>query len=293
MDLSAIVVSWNTRDLLRCCLESLRRVRASLAAEGREAEIIVVDNASGDDSASMVRTEFPEVVVIANSWNRNYAAASNQALEISQGDYLLLANPDTVIPERAVPELIGFLEERPGAGAVAPRLLHPDGRAQASVRGFPTPAALFGEITGLAKLLPRSAWGGYRWRADSVAKAHEVDQPMASCLLIRRAALDAAGGFDEQFPLFFNDVDLCFRLRSAGWSIWYDPRVRVTHHGGASTRQVRPRAVWQSHLGLVRFYQKHYRRQLGWPAFAAARAAILGTGVLRAGWAWLTRLVGW
>jgi GT2 family glycosyltransferase len=287
VDLSVILVNWNTRDLLAGCLRSLREVKAAFGRAGRQLEVIVVDNASADGSAAMVAARFPEVRLIANPENRNYAAGSNQALEVAQGDWLLLLNPDTEVPAAAPLALLRFLEERPRAGAVAPALAHPDGRVQASIRGFPTPAALAGEVTGLARLLPGTRWAAYRARNLPEGRPAPVEQPMASCLLLRAAAMAAIGGFDEQFPLFFNDVDLCYRLRQAGWEIWYDPRPRIVHHGGASTRQVRPAAVWASHQGLLRFYRKHYRFQLGPLAYAAAGGAILAAGALRCAAAWV------
>lgn len=286
MDLSAVLVNWNTRDLLANCLRSLRGVAGDLRRHGGRLEVVVVDNASADGSAAMVANDFPEVRLIANTANRNYAAGSNQALEVAQGDWLLLLNPDTEVPAGAPAELVRFLLKSGRAGAVAPALLFPDGRVQPSVRGFPTPAALAGELTGLARLLPGSRWAAYRVRGLPEGRPVMVEQPMASCLLLRAAALTEIGGFDEQFPLFFNDVDLCYRLRRAGWEIWYDPRVRVTHHGGASTRQARPQAVWASHLGLYRFYRKHYRRQLGMIGYAACVAAIIAAGLGRCAVAW-------
>ena len=240
MDLSVIVVNWNTRDLLRACLTSLRE---SLAGSLLTAEIIVVDNASADGSAKMVAAEFPECRLIANAENRNYAAGNNQGLAMATGEYQLLLNPDTEVPSGALASLIDFLRQRPRAGAVAPALEGTDSVVQASVRGFPTPRALAGALTGLAALFPRSEWGRYRALDLPADRPSEVDQPMASAFLIRREALAAVGAFDEQFPLFFNDVDLCYRLKQAGWEIWYEPAVRITHVGGASTRQVRPEAI--------------------------------------------------
>jgi N-acetylglucosaminyl-diphospho-decaprenol L-rhamnosyltransferase len=292
VDLSALIVNWNTRDLLRRCLLSLRETSRRLAEEGRTLETIVVDNASADGSAAMVAAEFPEVRLIANAENRNYAAGSNQALEVAQGDFLLLLNPDTELPAGAARALLRFLEERPAAAAVAPALVHPDGRVQISVRGFPAPAALVGELTGLGRLFPRSRWGSYRPAHPDEGEPALVDQPMTSCLLLRRAALAAVGGFDEQFPLFFNDVDLCYRLRAAGWEIWYDPRVRVLHQGGASTRQVRPEAIRLSHRGLLDFYRKHYRAHMGRLGYAAAASAIVAAGIVRSAWARLTGTKG-
>jgi hypothetical protein len=280
VDLSVVIVNWNTRDFLSACLAHLR---TALGASSLRAEIIVVDNASADGSAAMVAEEFPEVRLIANRENRNYAAGSNDALRAATGDFVLLLNPDTQVPSGAPEALLRVLEERPAAGAVAPALVYPDGRVQPSVRGFPSPPALLGELTGLARLLPRSRWGAYRPRDLPEADVAPVEQPMASAFLVRRAALNAIGHFDERFPLFFNDVDLCYRLKEAGWEILYDPRVRVVHAGGASTRQVRPAAILQSHEGLRRFYGKHYRGHLFWPAYAAIVIMIHLTGYARAG----------
>jgi GT2 family glycosyltransferase len=279
VDLSVVIVNWNTRDLLRSCLGSLR---AALDGSPLRSEVIVVDNASADGSAAMVAAEFPEVRVIANTENRNYAAGNNQGLRQAAGKFVLILNPDTELPAGAPDALVGFLRQDPRAGAVAPALVYPDGRLQESVRGFPTPRALIGELIGLARLLPKSRWGGYRASRLPEDRPAPVDQPMTSALLLRREALEQVGPFDEQFPLFFNDVDLCYRLKRAGWEIFYDPRVRIIHIGGASTRQVRPEAILLSHEGLRRFYAKHYRERLPVPAYWTIQAAITLTGRLRA-----------
>jgi GT2 family glycosyltransferase len=301
VDLSIVIVNWNTRDLLRACLSSL--VEAAVAeapdgevpggegdlrssgvwrlASGVSFEVIVVDNASADGSAAMVREQFPGVQFIANATNRGYAAANNQGLAIATGEFLMLLNPDTEVSAEALEALIGFLRERPAAGAVAPRLVHADGRVQESVRGFPTPAALLGEVTGMARLWPKSRWGRYRVRVAEATAPLRVDQPMASCFLMRREALAQVGPMDEQFPIFFNDVDLCYRLSEAGWEIWYLPAVRVLHHGGASTRQVRPAMIRESHRSLHRFYRKHFRRRLPAPLYAAIVGAIYLLGAAR------------
>ena len=278
MDLSVILVNWNTRELLRACLAS---VRAALAASPLSAEILVVDNASSDGSAAMVAAEFPEAQLFANRDNLNYAGGNNQGIAAATGDFLLLLNPDTEIPVGAPDALVEFLRTHPHAGAAAPALVYPDGRLQPSVRGFPTPQALFGALSGLGRLLPRSGWASYHAAGLPSDQASRVDQPMASAFLVRKSALDRIGAFDEQFPLFFNDVDLCFRLKQAGWEIWYDPRVRVVHVGGASTRQVRPEAIRRSHEGLRRFYEKHYRGKLPHPVYAAIVALIGLGGCLR------------
>ncbi|MBI3910917.1 MAG: glycosyltransferase family 2 protein [Armatimonadetes bacterium] len=286
MDLSVLIVNWNTAALLRGCLRSLRG--ALVPMKSGSAEVIVVDNASADGSADLVRREFPEVRLIANQVNRNYAVGSNQGLAIAQGDLILLLNPDTEVSATALARLRQFLMVpiSSGAGGVAPRLVYPTGETQASVRGFPTPTALFGEVTGFGRLFPRSRWGGYR-RSPALDRPMPVDQPMASCLLLRRAALAEIGGFDEGLPLFWNDVDLCLRLHAAGWEIWYLPEAVVIHYGGASTRQVRARAIWASHRGLHRLLSKHYRRRMPGPLYAISVAAIYAAGAVRVALAWL------
>jgi hypothetical protein len=257
--LSILIVNWNTRDLLRACLLSLRH-----ACAGVEHEVIVVDNASNDDSAVLVRAEFPEVRLIANADNRGFAAGNNEAYAAAQGNYIWLLNPDTEVLDDAARVMLDFLAAPPTGrmGAVASALIDArTHRPQRSCRTFPTPAALWTEALGLARAFPRSRrFGFYRmgwWRYHDT---RPVEQPMASSLLLKRQAIEAAGGlFDEQFPIFFNDVDLCWRLYQAGWEIWYLPSAHVLHHGGASTRQVRPEMIAESHRALRRFYEKHYR----------------------------------
>jgi N-acetylglucosaminyl-diphospho-decaprenol L-rhamnosyltransferase len=286
LDLSIIIVNWNTRDLLRACLASL----PAALAPSLSAEILVIDNASADGSAQMVAAEFGSVRLFANTENLGYAAGNNQGFEAAIGGCFLLLNPDTELPAGSITELVRFLRERPEAGAVAPRLIHPDGRIQRSVRGFPTPLALLGEVTGLARLAPWGPWAAYRGPRVEPEQPVPVDQPMASCLLFRREAIEQAGGMDTDFPIFFNDVDLCRRVRDKGWEIWYNPTVAIIHHGGASTRQVRPRMVWESHHSLHRYYQKHYRGRLFRPLYGVIVAAIYAAGALRYGWArWQAR----
>ncbi len=271
-------MNWNTRELLRGCLESLR----SASRESRlVAETIVVDNASGDGSALMVAEDFADVVLIANADNRNYAAGTNQALAVATGELVLLLNPDTEVPPGALDALATELSREPGAAAISPALVHPTGELQVSVRGFPSPWALFGDVTGLARFFPSRELGAYRARRYPTDSLSAVDQPMASAFLVRGELLRRLGGLDERFPLFFNDVDLCWRIRETGATILYDPRIRVLHHGGASTRQVRAEAIELSHAGLLLFYELHYRRRLSPLLYAAIRGMIRLAGRVR------------
>lgn len=260
--LSILIVNWNTRDYLRACLASLET-----ACAGVPHEIIVVDNASHDGSAQMVSNLFPEVRLFALPENLGFAAGNNFAFERSRGDWVWLLNPDTEVLGDAPQTMMAFLQAHPKVGAVASALIDAQTRQpQRSCRTFPTPAALWAEASGLAKFYPRSRrFGFYRmgwWRYHD---ARPVEQPMASSFMMRREAIEEiydpgiGGLFDEEFPIFFNDVDLCWRLWRKNWPIWYLPQARVLHAGGASTRQVKPEMIAESHRSLKWFYQKHYR----------------------------------
>ena len=280
--LAICIVSWRTRDLLRACLRSV-------VERPEAAEVVVVDNASGDGTVEMVRSEFPTVRLLANDQNLGFAAGNNQAIAATSAPFVLLLNPDTEVQDGALNALLeSFSDER--VGAVAAQLVFPDGSIQRSCRSFPEPVAILFDALRLSQLFPVSeTFGRYRmtfWDHDS---RREVDQPMASALAFRRAALDEVGLFDEGFSLFFNDVDLCYRLRQAGWRIIFEPAAKVAHHGASSTWQVRPGAILESHRSLIRFYRKHYRGLIC-PCWYGL---VVGTAWLtmwpRAGLAWLAR----
>ena len=273
--LSILIVNWNTRDLLRACLSSLEKITI-------EHEIIVVDCASSDNSAAMVAREFPDVHLIASAQNLGFAAGNNRAYEVARGEWIWLLNPDTEIYENAAEILVEFLRAKPQVGAVASALVDArDGHIQRSCRTFPTPAALWAQASGLAKLFARSKrFGFYKMGWWNYRDARPIEQPMASSLMLRRAAIESIGElFDPQFPIFFNDVDLCFRLKQAGWEIWFEPRSRVKHWGGASTSQQKPAMIAQSHASLHKFYAKHYRSRIAPPLYFAT--------------IWMSELAGW
>jgi len=274
---SACTVNWNTRDHLRRCLESLR---ASEVEGGLE--VIVVDNCSTDQSADMVRDEFPEALLIANDENRYYAAANNQAIARASGEYVALLNPDVVLPPRGLQMLCDFLSERPNTAAVAPKLVLPDGSTQRSVRGFPGPWEVLCEATLLSRIFPRSRLFARYWLPDyNYDEPRAVDQPMASCLVLRASELGELGGFDVDFPMFFNDVDLCYRLRARGRDIHLLPQVEVEHFHGAATRQVWKQMVRESNAGLLRFYAKHYRSTVPWAVYWPVVALIRAAGLVK------------
>lgn len=283
-DLSVCIVNWNTRAHLKACLESL-----AAHAESLQLEVIVVDNASTDGSAEMVRESFPQVRLLANEENVGYARGNNQALAQASADYAMLLNPDTTVRPGTLQGLLACAERHPRAGAVAPKLVYPDGRLQPSCRTFPTPDVVFYEILGLSRLMPRSRiFGKYRMTWWDYGDERPVEQPMASALLLRKAALEEVGYFDEAFPIFFNDVDLCKRMWDAGWQIWFTPCAVVTHFHGASTRQVRRAMIAESHRSWIRFYEKHYRGRISPLAYWAAVLSLKLALHLRMAWAAVT-----
>lgn len=280
MTLSICIVNWNTRDLLRACLRSIETYPPD-----EPYEVIVVDNASTDGSAETVCREFPQVILLANSENRGYAGGNNQAMERARGEFILLLNPDTEMHPDTLRNAIQYLRTHPEVGAIGAKQVFPDGRVQPSLRGFPTPMSLFYELTGLAKLFPNSRrFGAYRMSWFHYDQEIEADQPMGTFLMVRRAVLEQVGLMDEQFPLFFNDVDWCYRIKRAGWSIRFVPSVVITHHGGASTRQVRLHAIRESHRGLEAYYRKHYAH-LSPVVLGVLVGLIRLGGWLRVGWA--------
>lgn len=257
-DLSIVIVNWNTRDLLRRCLESIAEFPPSLTYE-----VIVVDNASSDDSASMVRECFPHVTLIANAENLGYAEGNNQGIATSSGDYILLLNPDIEVKAGALDAMVAFCKAHPKAAAAGCRLVGKDGTVQQSCRSFPYPLGVMFEYTKLSRLFPKSRlFGSYRMTYFDYCHEAEVDQPMGSCLMLSRKAIDDVGMFDKEFPIFFNDVDWCYRAKQKGWLVYFTPEAEVVHVGGASTGQVRPQMIRESHRAMLKFYAKHFKARM-------------------------------
>ncbi len=268
MKLSIVFVNWNTRDYLLGAIRSIREHPPDC-----DYEIIVVDNASADGSAAAVGAGFPDVSLIANDENAGYARGNNQGIEAASGSLVLLLNPDVIIREGALSRAVAIMEGQPDIGALGARLVHPDGRVQHSVRGFPTPFAVACEALGLSRLFPNSRLlASYRMPWFDYGHRSDVDQPMGTFLMLRREALQQVGLLDERFTVFFNEVDWCYRAKRAGWRIVYAPDVEVVHYGGASTRQVAAAMAWESRRGLLAFYRKHYRAPWHAPVYWIAAA---------------------
>lgn len=246
--LSIVIVSWNTVVLLADCLGSI-----STGTTGLEHHVIVVDNASTDDSAAMIAREFPAVQLIRNAENVGFARANNQGLRASAGHYVLFLNSDTRVPRGALSALVGFMDAHPDAGACSPRLARADGSTQPfAFGGDPTPTYLCAR--GWMRLIQHRAVHDWETR-----ESQSVDWVSGACLLARRDAVLQVGGFDENFFMYFEDNDLCLRMRRAGWKILYNPKVTITHLGGSSMPPDQARQRFYD-ASLRQFYAKHYAR---------------------------------
>ncbi len=255
--LSILIVNWNTKDLLRACLHSIE-----LFPPSTPFEVIVVDNASTDGSAEMVSTSFEWAILVASKANTGYARGNNLGFERAQGEYILTLNPDTEFLDNSLDIALKFLQDHLSVGCIGIKQMGVDDMIQQSVRGFPTLLGIFGDVTGLGNSL-----GGhldsYRLSRFNYHLEQPAPQPMGTFLLFRRTALEAVGSakapFDESFPIFFNEVDLLYRLHKAKWNCVYTPTAQIRHHGGESTKQVRKSMIWESHKSLSRYLWKHYR----------------------------------
>ena len=248
-DLSLVIVSYNTAPLLAACLRSVERALGD-AALPRGAEVWVVDNASPDYSAAMVAAEFPSARLIANESNRGFSAANNQAVRQAGGRYLLLLNPDTELLGDALPVLMTYLEERPEVAMATGRLVNPDGSHQHSAFRFPGLWQAFLDLFPLHPRLVESRLNG-RYPQEAYAAPFEIDHPLGACMLVRREAVAQVGSLSEDYFLYCEEIDWCWRLKAAGWRIVCVPEARVLHHAGAATRQQRA-------ASFVRLYRSRF-----------------------------------
>lgn len=246
--IGVLIVTYNSQADIAACLQAVA------AASSSPLRVVVVDNASSDATTQIIAGSFPAITLIRNSGNCYYAAACNQGLPYAIAECVLLLNPDVVLPVGGIDAMARLLRDRPAHAAIAPMLIGEDGKRQRSLRELPGLDTLWYDLLGLSFLFPHSwRFGRLRMGYFDGQTEFDVQQPMASCLLIRREALATLGLFDERFPMFFNDVDWCRRVHSAGWKILYTPDVVARHKGGASTSARKVRMIWMSHLAYFRY----------------------------------------
>jgi GT2 family glycosyltransferase len=255
--ISIIIVTWNSQDYIRSCLDSM-------FSQDQDLEVIVADNGSQDSTLDTLREYGNRIMILENQNNLGFAGAVNQGLKLASGDFILLLNPDTVLTPGALGSMTGFLSEHPDIWALGPQLLNMDGSVQRSCRQFPDGWIIFYEFTWLSRLFPKSKTCG-RWRMgyfDHLTPT-EVQQPMGACLMVKREVLDRVGLLDEDnFPMFFNEVDWCLRISRAGGKLYFLPQAKVFHHHGVSTRRIKKAMIISSHQSLARYFSKHYPHRL-------------------------------
>jgi len=258
VDISVIIVSYNVKEFLRGAIASVER---SLETGRLTGEIMVVDNASGDGSAAMVAAEFPNVRLYALDENIGFGRANNLALKDAQGEQLLLLNPDTIVAEDTLRTMVDFMRAKPEAGLAGCKLLNGDGTFQLSCRrGFPTPWASFTKLFGLATLFPNSPlFARYHLTYLPVDQTYEIDALMGAFMILSRPAYEATRGFDEQFFMYGEDIDLCWRVKEAGYKVFYVHSTATIHFKGESTRRSAINEVSVFYEAMHVFVKKHYR----------------------------------
>jgi GT2 family glycosyltransferase len=251
MDLSIIIVNWNTKDLLLQCLDSLYQ-----GAKGSEKEIFVVDNSSSDGSGALVRKRFPEINLIENPVNWGFAKANNQALSLSKGRYLLLLNPDTQVKDQAIERMLSFMSAHLEAGLVGAQLLNANGSKQNSIANFPSLATELLNKSLLRWLFPEKFPG----KETDYAGPVEVDSVIGACMLVRREAVDQVGFLDEEYFLFLEETDWCYRIKKAGWKIYHIPQAEVLHFQGKSAETEKGKARIEYYRSRYHFFRKNKGR---------------------------------
>jgi len=254
VDVSIIIVSWNTCDILRDCLQSVFEQTRDIGFE-----VIVVDNASSDGSVEMVRTEFSEVILLANQENRGFAAANNQAMRRAHGRYVLLLNPDTVVLNGAIQNTTTYAEQNAQAGVFGCRVRWPNGRRQNTCFRFPTLALVaIGSMLFFRMARPFHVpfFHPERYLNLDFNQAHDVDVVAGCFLLIRRKVIDQVGMFDEDFFMYGEEAELCFRVRQAGWHVRYYPGSEIIHLHGASSSQVEEDSKINKRKAIIMFLHK-------------------------------------
>ena len=275
MDLSIVIVHYTTPDLT---LQTLASVFAAQKPAGGM-EVILVDNASADDTPKLVRQRFPQVKVIASSKNLGFAGGNNLGMKQATGRYVLLLNSDTLVAKNTFTKMIKFMDQNSKVGLATCKVkLFSGGIDPASHRGFPTPWAALTYYSGLEKIWPKSKlFGQYHQGWKNLTTTHEIDTPVGAFFFIRLKALKQAGYLDEAFFMYGEDIDLAFRIKASGWQIIYTPITSITHLKGASglnkkvkdkltaeAKAIRIRTVTNFFEAMKLFYKKHYQKEYPW-----------------------------
>jgi GT2 family glycosyltransferase len=276
IDLSLIVVSWNAKEFLRKCVASIIRETGNYRTE-----ILVVDNASTDGSAGLIRDTFPEVELLLNDANLGFAAANNRGIMRSRGTYILLINSDVEVSDGCIDRMVSFMDQHPNVGMLGPQILDADGNVQRSCMGFPTLWNTFCRALAMDRIFPKAKlFGGFLMTFRQQNAVRKVDVVNGCFWMVRREALQKVGLLDERFFIYAEDIDWCKRFWDAGWEVVYFPHARSVHYGGASSSHAPIRFSLEMLRANQHYWAKHHNR----PAQAAF---LVITGIH-----YLIRLVG-
>lgn len=272
MDLSVVVLSYNTKKILKNCLDAIFQ-----NTQGITYEVIVIDNASTDGSGQMVQKEFPQVILIANKENLGFARGNNQGLNQASGKLVLLLNSDTVVKPGALEKMVKFMDQHPEAGTIGPKLLNEDGSLQASVGKFPS-------LPVVLVMLFKEHFGGSQLVRRSYDQTRSVDWVMGAALMVRKEILDKTGLMDEEIFMYYDEVEWCYRIKKAGFQIYFYPEAEITHLWQKSSATGRKGPILANYQGLVYFYKKHK----SYPELAILRILLKLKAVLALGVGYLS-----
>ncbi|MBP1157454.1 MULTISPECIES: glycosyltransferase family 2 protein [unclassified Paenibacillus] len=258
MDLSIIIVNYNTCELTLNCLKSVYESQTSYRFE-----VLLIDNHSQDASVSEIKKHYPEVRLFCNNENVGFSRANNQGIRVAKGTYVLLLNSDTVVQTDTFQNMIDFMEQHPRVGAAGCKVVLPDGSLdKACRRGFPTPSASFYYAFGISKWFPNNPkFNQYQLSHLDPDKDYPVDCLVGAFMMVRKETIDQVGMLDEDFFMYGEDIDWCYRIKEAGWEIHYYPYTQIVHYKGASSRRKPFKIIYEFHRAMYLFHRKHYRRK--------------------------------
>jgi GT2 family glycosyltransferase len=256
MDLSIIIVNYNTKDLLKQTIQSVIDT-----INGIDYQIIIIDNASKDGSCDMVKKAFDDKTILIESMdNEGYAKANNKGIKLAKGRYILLLNSDTVVIEDCIQKCIDYMDKATDIGVLGCKIVLPDGKLdRACKRGFPTPEASLYYMLKLDKLFPsQKKYGKYNLTYLDENETNQVDSVVGAFMMIRREVIGQVGMLDEDFFMYGEDLDWCYRIKESGWNIVYYPEAQIIHYKGASSKKKRWKTIYEFHRAMYLFYNKHY-----------------------------------
>lgn len=258
MDLTIIIVNYNTKQLTLNCLESVYKSLTSY-----QFEVIIIDNASYDDSVHVIREQYPQIKLITNKDNLGFSKANNQGMKIAEGRHVLLLNSDTIIERDTLDIMINFMDANTMVGVSGCKVVLPDGSLdKACRRGFPTPAATFYYVSRLSKVFPKNPRINAYHREDlDPDEEYPIDCLIGAFMMVRREVIDQVGMLDENFFMYGEDVDWCYRIKQAGWVNYYYPRTKIVHYKRASSRNKPFKITYEFHRSFFVLYNKHFREK--------------------------------